>query len=42
MHWRYEDLQNLPVEVYDVLVEELNEEAKRQAPEGTFEDWPEN
>lgn len=28
MHWRYEWVQELPTEVYDVLVEMLNAEAK--------------
>lgn len=30
MHWRYEDVQDLPVDVYDVLVEELQREALKQ------------
>jgi hypothetical protein len=29
MHWRYDDVLDLPVEVYEVLVEELNEEVAR-------------
>lgn len=28
MHWRYEWVQELPVEVYDVLIEMLNAEAE--------------
>ncbi len=28
MNWTYDDLLGLPVDVYDVLVEELNTEAK--------------
>lgn len=27
MHWRYDDLLDLPAEVYAVLVEEVNREA---------------
>lgn len=30
MHWSYADLQALPLDVYEVLVAELNEEAKKQ------------
>ena len=29
MHWTYDELLALPLEVYEVLVEELNAEAKR-------------
>lgn len=30
MHWTYDDVLDLPVDVYDVLVEMLNEEARKQ------------
>jgi hypothetical protein len=29
MHWRYEWVAELPQDVYDILVEELNKEAER-------------
>ena len=29
MHWSYDDLLALPQEVYDILVEELNKDAKQ-------------
>ena len=29
MHWTYADLQALPFDVYEVLVDELNKEAKK-------------
>lgn len=28
MHWTYDDVADLPRDVYDVLVEELNKEPK--------------
>lgn len=31
MHWRYEWVQALPQDVYDVLVEMLNEEADERS-----------
>lgn len=34
MHWRYEDVLNLPVNVYDVLVELLTEDAQKTATDG--------
>jgi hypothetical protein len=27
MHWRYDDVLNLPVDVYEVLLDTLNSEA---------------
>jgi hypothetical protein len=30
MHWTYDDLLDLPVDVYDVLVEEMNTELKNR------------
>jgi hypothetical protein len=29
MHWTYDDLLHLPSDVYDVLVDELNRDAKK-------------
>lgn len=29
MHWTYEDVLRLPVEVYDVLIEELSKQAEQ-------------
>ena len=29
MHWTYEELMSVPVEVYEMLVEELNREADK-------------
>jgi len=31
MNWTYDDVQNLSYEVYAVLVEELNKEAKAES-----------
>jgi hypothetical protein len=28
MHWTYDDVQNVPADVYDILVEELTKEAE--------------
>lgn len=33
MHWTYDELLALPVEVYAVLVDELNAEAVRPEPD---------
>ena len=33
MHWTYADLLALPVEVYDVLLQLLNDEAKAAHPD---------
>ncbi len=30
MNWTYDDVQNLSLEVYDVLVQELNKEPSNQ------------
>lgn len=29
MHWTYDDLLALPQEVYDILIDELNKDAKK-------------
>jgi len=31
MHWSYDDLMALPLEVYGVLIEKLSEEMKERA-----------
>jgi hypothetical protein len=31
MHWTYDDVLNLPADVYDVLVEDLTKEAAEAA-----------
>jgi hypothetical protein len=33
MHWTYPDLLALPIEVYDVLVENINEDARERERE---------
>lgn len=43
MHWRLDDLLDLPVEVYEVLVEQITEELKKQrqaSGEEPAEEWP--
>lgn len=30
MHWTYEDVRQLPCDVYNVLIEMLNEQAERE------------
>lgn len=35
MHWTYDDVLDLPVDVYDVLIETLNEEAKKHNSDGS-------
>lgn len=33
MHWTYDELLALPVEVYDVLIEKLNADARERDPD---------
>jgi hypothetical protein len=43
MHWRYDDLLDLPAEVYAVLVEEVNREAGDDSKKPVLPDpvqWP--
>ena len=33
MHWTYDDVLNLPADVYDILVEDLSKEAEAASRE---------
>jgi hypothetical protein len=40
MHWSYDDLLDLPADVYAVLVEEINREAAGRSPSAPRPDDP--
>ena len=36
MHWTYDELQDLPVDVYEVLIEELRTEQQQREAHGSY------